>query len=391
MTGCRRACLAGWLLVAAAAAWGCGAAPVAAPAPLPAQGARGSFEVVARLDGYMPTGVAVSQEGRIFLCFPRWDDGMLRTVGELLPSGKVVYYPSLRYNQPDSDKPQDCLFSVQSMTVDARNRLWLLDTGRIRWSPAVEGAPKLVAIDLYVNEVVKTLPLPAEVLRPGSYPSDLCLDLTKGSQGVAYVTDSGAGGIIAVDVATGEAMRRLEAHPSAQPQEVQLTVEGEPLYLRPSADVLPVPPAVAADGLALSPDGETLYYCPLSSRRLYCVPTSALLNPRLGEAELAGYVRDLGAKPAVDGMIMDERGALYLGAFEHNAVMRRLPDGTLETVAQDGRLLWPDSFALGPDGWLYATVNQRHRQARFQGGTDRRQRPFLLIRIPLGAPAAPVP
>ena len=60
-------------------------------------------------------------------------------------------------------------------------------------------------------------------------------------------------------------------------------------------------------------------------------------------------------------------------------------------MAQEGRLLWPDPFALGPDGCLYVTVNQLHRQARFQGGTDRRQRPFLLIRIALGAPAAPAP
>jgi sugar lactone lactonase YvrE len=116
------------------------------------------------------------------------------------------------------------------------------------------------------------------------------------------------------------------------------------------------------------------------------VPTSALLNPRVGEEELAGYVRDLGPKPAVDRMIMDEHGALYLGAVEHNAVMRRLSSGTLETVAQDPRLLWPDSFAIAPDGSLYVVVNQLHRQARFQGGVDRRVRPFLLVRIPLTAP-----
>ena len=387
MTRWQRASLAGCLLASAVAVWGCGTALVAAPAPLPAQAPRGSFEVVARLDGHMPTGVAISQEGRTFLCFPRWDDGMLRTVGELLPGGKVVYYPSLRYNQPDADAPQDCLFSVQSLVVDTRNHLWLLDTGRIRWGPTIEGAAKLIVVDLYINEVLKTFVLPPDVLQPGTYLNDLRVDLAKGAEGVAYVTDSGAGAVIVLDLATGDAMRRLDGHPSTQAQEVQLSVEGETLYLRPSADEAPARVQVAADGIALSRDGETLYYCPLSSRRLYSVPTSALLNPRVGEEELAGYVRDLGAKPAVDGMIMDQQGALYLSAFEHNAIMRRLPNGTIETVAQDARLLWPDTFAIGPDGSLYATVNQMHRQPKFHGGTDRRERPFLLVRIPLTVPA----
>jgi sugar lactone lactonase YvrE len=387
MTGWQRASLAGWLLATATALWGCGAAPVAAPAPLPAQAPRGSFEVIARLDASRPTGVAISQENRTFLCYPRSDDGMLHTVDELLPSGKAVYYPDMHYNQPDPDAPADSLFSVQGLVVDARNRLWLLDTGRIRWSPVVERAAKLVVVDLYVNKVAKTFVLPADVLRPASYLNDLCVDLKKGTEGVAYITDSGVGAIIVVDLATGRAMRRLDGHPSTQAQEVQLVVEGQPLYMRPSPGESPASVQVAADGIALSRDGDTLYYCPLSSRRLYCVPTSALLSPRVTEDELAAYVRDLGPKPVVDGMIMDERGVLYLSAVEHNAIMRRLPTGTIETVVQDPRLLWPDSFAIGPDGGLYAIVNQLHRHGRFQGGADRKELPFLLVRIPPTAPA----
>jgi sugar lactone lactonase YvrE len=213
MTGWRRASLAGCLVATMTAVWGCGTAPVAAPAPLPAQTARGTFEVVAQLEGHMPTGVAISQEGRTFLCFPRWDDAMLCTVGELLPDGKVVYYPDLHFNQPDPDAPADSLFSVQSLLVDAHNHLWLLDTGRIRRNPAVKGAAKLVLVDLYVNKVVKTFALPPEVTRPDTYLSDLRIDLRKGAEGVAYITDSGAGAIVVLDLATGRALRRLGGHP----------------------------------------------------------------------------------------------------------------------------------------------------------------------------------
>jgi sugar lactone lactonase YvrE len=142
---------------------------------------------------------------------------------------------------------------------------------------------------------------------------------------------------------------------------------------------------VAADGIALSPDGQTLYYCPLTSRRLYSVPTAALRNTTLTDEQVAEYVRDLGQKPVVDGMIMDDRGRLYLTAYEHNAIMRRLPTGVVETIVQDPRLLWPDTFAIGPNGYLYVVANQLHRLPRFHEGEDLRERPFLLLRTAIGA------
>jgi sugar lactone lactonase YvrE len=361
-----------------------GPEPVVEP-PVPAQEPTGNMEVFARLHGYMPTGIAVSQEGRVFLCFPRWDDAMVYTVGELTPGGKVEPYPGLGLNQPDDVDPGASLFSVQSVVVDAMNRLWLLDTGSIRWRPATAGAAKLVCIDVFRNEVVKTIVMPSDAVPPGAYLNDVRFDLTEGDEGVAYITESGLGAILVVDIASGRVRRRLAAHESTQPEELQIVVEAEVLGRRTTPSAPREPLRVAADGIALSPDGGTLYYCPLSSRRLYAVPTAALRNERTTEPELAEQVRDLGPKPAVDGMITDDRGRLYLSAFEHNAVIRRLPDGVFETLAWDPRLLWPDTFAIGPDGWLYVAANQLHRQPGFHGGRDRRQRPFLILRTQIGA------
>jgi sugar lactone lactonase YvrE len=188
-----------------------------------------------------------------------------------------------------------------------------------------------------------------------------------------------------VDLASGKVARRLAGRPSVEAEDLLLVVEGQPLCAKPAPDAAPAGLKVASDGIALSPDGETLYYCPLTSRRLYAVATAYLRDPTLAPEELAAQVRDLGPKPAVDGMVMDDQGRLYLSAFEHNAIMRRLPDGTIEALAQDPRLLWPDTFAIGPDGYLYATVNQFGRQPQFHEGRDRRQRPFLLLRTRIDA------
>ncbi|MEM9493567.1 MAG: gluconolactonase, partial [Myxococcota bacterium] len=59
-----------------------------------------------------------------------------------------------------------------------------------------------------------------------------------------------------------------------------------------------------------------------------------------------------------DGILFDHAGNLYLSAFVDHAVRRYTPDGEVETVIQDDRLLWPDSFALGPDGLIYVTTSQ---------------------------------
>jgi hypothetical protein len=55
-----------------------------------------------------------------------------------------------------------------------------------------------------------------------------------------------------------------------------------------------------------------------------------------------------------------------------------------ETVAQDPRLLWPDTLSVAANGYLYITANQLHRQKRFQGA-DLRRRPYTLFRVLIGA------
>ncbi|WP_219509018.1 hypothetical protein [Nonomuraea ceibae] len=85
-------------------------------------------------------------------------------------------------------------------------------------------------------------------------------------------------------------------------------------------------------------------------------------------------------------METDDAGRLYLTNWEHDAIMRRLPDGTVETLVHHSGLLWPDTLSVA-DGYVYVTANQLHRQAKYQGGRDLRRRPYALFRVPIGAGA----
>jgi sugar lactone lactonase YvrE len=357
----------------------------------PVDEAVGHLETVHTFDdGPMPTGVAVSASGRIFVNYPRWGDEVPATVVELR-DGAAVPYPDQAWNSPTGDDDRGALVSVQNIVIDPVDRLWILDTGSPMFQPTKPGGPKLVGVDLSTDTVVQTIAFDPDVALPTTYVNDVRFDLRRGDAGVAYITDSstsGPNGIIVVDLGTGAAWRRLHDHPStkADPPSVFLPViEGRVLMQRPP-DGPPEPVALGCDGIALSADGERVWYSPVSSRHWYSVPAAALADRAVGDDEVAATVVDEGDKGgASDGLASDDAGRLYATDVEHNAVRRRLPDGTFETVVHDPRLLWPDTMALAADGYLYVTANQLHRQPNYQGGADRRRRPYSLFRVAVDA------
>ncbi|MCM8559591.1 L-dopachrome tautomerase-related protein [Pseudomonas shahriarae] len=358
---------------------------------MPSEQTIGTLEQVFAFHDAMPTGVSVAENGRIFVNFPRWGDAVPFTVGELR-DGQVVPYPDLAMNQADPKDPAKGFISVQSVVADGRGRIWILDTAAPGFASPTPGGAKLVAIDLATNKVVKTLVFPKNVMLPSTYVNDMRFDFRVGDEGVIYITDSslsGPGAIIVMDIASGTALRRLSGatSTSVDPNFVP-KVEGQVLQVR-NTNGSTRPFAVASDGIALSADGQTLYFCPLSSRHLYSVPTALLRDTSVSEARLDMAVKDLGEKGASDGLEADASGALYAGDYEHNSVRKRLADGQWQTIVHDPRVLWPDTLSIGPDGYLYFMANQLHRQGIFHAGRDLRQKPYSLLRVKIDAAPAP--
>ncbi|MGW4597159.1 L-dopachrome tautomerase-related protein [Streptomyces sp. NPDC004457] len=380
----RRTLLAVPLALGAALAVGAGqaeAAPRPGGAAPQARPHAPRLETVATFDGAMPTGVTVSRGGRVFVNFPRWGDDVPFTVAEIR-HGKPVAYPDRETNTPDTAAPERHFLGVQSVVVDAADRLWVVDTGRVEWADAPYGGPKLVAVDLATDKVVRTIVLPASVAGPRSFVNDVRFDLV---HGFAYLTDAtpdGPNGLIVVNLATGESWRHLDDAPSTLPEPGFVpTVDGRPMLSRPDRTSAGTPIGIGVDGIALSPDGEWLYYCPLSSRRLYAVRTRDLTRPR----KTAIAVHDLGVKGMSDGLETDRAGRVYAGDIERKAIVRRDTDGTYHTLVRDERLSWPDTFSIGYDHKLYVIANQLNRQAAYNGGTDLRRKPYVLYRLPIGS------
>lgn len=342
-----------------------------------------NIETVALIDGPMPTGVTVSHDGRIFICIPRWGDPVEFTVAEVT-DGKAHAYPDRQINQLNTEKPSETLVSVQSVVVDPANRLWLLDTGNMNMGPNMPRGPKMVCVNLQNNQVERMIHFDENVAKKTTYLNDVRFDLSRGQEGIAYITDSGVGGIIVVDLASGQAWRKLDGHPSVKPDLNYVpVVEGEPLMVRePGTPAKPL--QIASDGIALSNDGKTLYYRPLISTHLYSVSTDALVDRNAVNIDVRDH-GDLGF--ASDGLEFDAQGRLYLTDYNNHAVRFGDPNSSPRgwTVVSDPRMIWPDTLSVGNDGYVYIMVNQLNRQPRFHNGQDLRDPPYALMRVDVDA------
>ena len=336
--------------------------------------------------GPMVTGVTVSHKGRVFANFPRWGDPVRNSVVEIR-GGREVAYPNAAWNRPG--KGPNPFICVQSVVVDPKDRLWVLDPAAPRLADTLPGAPKLVGIDLRTNRVFRVYHFPERVAGGTSYLNDVHFDYGRGRAGYAFITDSSSKGpnaIVVLDLATGESWRRLNEHPSvkAQPGYVP-TVEGQRLMMRKKYGQ-PTPAKLGADGIAIAPKADRLYYCPLTSPKLYSVSISALVDRSRTDDDVAATVKDLGAKGPSDGMLASADGTLYVTDYVRHQVKRRNADGSYTAVIQLKPYEWPDTLALGPGGWLYVTANQLQRQKEYRV-VDKRVKPYRLVRARVGAAA----
>jgi sugar lactone lactonase YvrE len=298
------------------------------------------------------TGVAVSKMGRIFVNYPRWSKDVPISVAEM-QGVEVVPFPNKKWNSWKPGKsPKHTFVCVQAVYIDDEDFLWVIDPANPQFAGVVKNGPKLVKFDLKTGSVVREIAFNDRVAPLDSYLNDLRVDTKKG---YVYITDSGLGAIVVVDLQSGKSWRTLRDHPSTKAEGMTLKIDGRD-WKQPDGTVR----QIHVDGLALDPKGETLYYQALSGKTLYRIKTEYLREPDFTEKERGLHVEKFANSFPADGLWFATDGNIYAGALEDSAIRRFKPDGSVENVVQDNRLAWPDSFAQGSDGALFVTTSQIH-------------------------------
>jgi sugar lactone lactonase YvrE len=315
------------------------------------------------------TGVTVSEQGRVFVNFPRWTEDSPVSVAEVMKDGSLRPYPDAQWNawrnvRRDELDPARHWVCVQSVVADGRGSVWVVDPAAPAVDGIVPGGPKLVRIDLATDRIAQVIQFGQDVAIPGSYLNDV--RFSKDGK-YAYLTDAGQrGALVVVDLASGKARRVLDGHPSTQPEKgVVVHTDGKPLRYPDGRPVL-----FAADSIALSSDGAWLYYKALTGTTLYRIQTAALTGSGLAGEDVSSRVQPFGKLEPTDGFWIG-RGTdtLYITSIQDNAIKARDlaqgPGGAVRTVVQDPRLRWPDTFSQGPDGSLYVTTSRIQDSAFF--------------------------
>ena len=302
-------------------------------------------------DDFRLVGIGVSAEGRVFATAPSSQVRSRFSMVEVDPkTGAVTPYPDAAWNNfSEQGDGRSQWISVQALWVDNSDHLWALDSSLPRLDQA-RLPPKLVEFDLSTNRVIRRYDFNGVVSAKDSL-NDVRVD---SAHGYAYLTNAGnKGSLVVLDLKTGEARQVLVGDRSTFADPSQHLMIGSQIALRPDGSVV----AIQADGIALSPDTQFLYYRPLTDHNYWRVPTSALRDATLSPSELSGKVEYLGSAALSGGLIMDAAGTLYGGDLEHRTVvaLTMLPDhrlGSKVFVSDPAKLSWADGFAIS-GGYLY--------------------------------------
>jgi sugar lactone lactonase YvrE len=318
--------------------------------------------------GAMPAGFKTDKDGNFYLSVPRWAPGIPATVNKIVVvEGKAMLsaYPSWEMNTIGDPNMLQCVLGWE---IDEHNHAWLLDQGHIEGKRCVDGAQKLVCWDMNENRLVESIKIPDEIASyDASFLNDLAVD---NANGYVYIADSGIysdplqAGLIVYNMRTKELRRILHQHESTQ------DVPGYWFQIAGRQVWKDRPMRTGADGIALSADRKTLYWCPLTARHLYAIDTAIIQDPSTPDKVIEAAVVDLGEKETnTDGMGADNNGLIYCTMTECQGIGIYNPTTKqFSPFITDERMIWVDGMTFDNKGHLIFNSNRLHEL--FEGDLD---------------------
>jgi sugar lactone lactonase YvrE len=303
-------------------------------------------EVVAEFE-QRPGNPSITPEGRILLSIHPLDHPALKVV-ELNAIGTLVPYPNESFSMGKDSEAQ----AVIAIRTDDNGIAWILDLGK----------RVLTGWDTKHDKQAKKIVLPESVLLPTSFLQDFALDQKRNRIIIADMTQGDLKSapipaFIVVDLVSGKAKRLAESHPSMMPD---------------------FPNGFALNPITIDPSYTWVYFGALHGKSVYRVPASSFDGDSL---TVESSIEKYGPKSYSDGITVDSEQNIYITDIESNAIGVTTPEGYKLLASLDEAQSWPDGLSFGPDGYVYATVNQLNRTAALNNGVDEGVGPYQVVRV----------
>lgn len=330
------------------------------------------MEVVATFDAKTPPGnIAIGPDGRIFLSVHPFYGQPVRVV-ELLKNGKTTPYPNATFGMAAQTQKHGGLYGVLGLNVDKNGILWMLD------SSGENHSGRLIGWNTRTEQLERIIYLAKPFIDNNSFLNDLAIDTTHNA---IYIADTGTTSILVVDLNTGAVRQTLQTAPQTKPEDKDMVIDGRVVTLDGK------PSRIGINPITIDANDEYVYFGAMTGSTLYRIKTADLLNTNLTEATLIKRIQTYAEKPISDGITIDTAGNVYITSITQDAIGVSKPDGSYEKLFGRDDLSWPDGFAVGPDNFIYATINELHRSPVLNNDVNATQGEFKVIRFKALAPA----
>ena len=141
------------------------------------------------------------------------------------------------------------------------------------------------------------------------------------------------------------------------------------------------PARLGINPITIDSQNDYLYWGAMSGTKLYRIKTENLNNSRLTNDGLEEHIETYGTKPISDGITIDDSGNVYVTSITDDSIGIVKPNGYYETLYQNDQLSWPDGFAVGPDNYIYVTINELHRSPGLNDGENVSKGEFKVMRF----------
>jgi len=324
-----------------------------------------AFDVVATFNANTPPGnIAVGPDGRIFLSVHAFYNEPLRVV-ELLKDGTTRSYPNKQWAYAAQEQAGG-LYGVLGINVDKNGILWMLDTS------GSERAGRLVGWNTQSEQLHRIIYLAKPIINDQSFLNDFAID-TK--HNAIYIADTGTGAIIVVDLKTGQARTVLTTAKQTKAEKIDMMIDGNVIKLGGEVARLGINP------ITISHDYTYLYFGAMTGTSVYRIPTQHLRDTQLSEQALVASIERYGDKPISDGITIDNAGNVYVTSITNDAIGITQPNGQYNVLIKHDSLSWPDGLAVGPNNYIYATINELHRSPVLNNGKNDAKGEFKVIRF----------